>query len=711
MTFNQVSLLIAEIDQVLALKPSPTWPAELIVSQQRHVLAKLREYLQQEAVNTTQGIPQNLIADLEILLNQHIQEKKQHLHRLTLAINQEIEDLEQQQQEIINLYHQSTPEKTPESLIVEPTPRALPIIVQENLFQEWLEENVETTPVVSVPSEIDKISALTDLIEPETIAKGEFSQTTWYLGLDFATYGISGVLFNGSSYEQYPLYWLTEEDEFFRHPLQAKVDDSSVIVGLDLDKYPNHPGQFLAKFKPLLDLAVAYGNPSQPRLDLLKVSLKEIIRIITQTLLKLKSPSETMAIDLSPSVFAVAMASLEGVIVSCPASWSDTYRFNLREAILRASLVAEAGKIFFVEEAIASIISRCPTSDAIITDKPTLLLINFGGTTTDLALVTFPENPRQLSYDDFMLQSLAYGGDAFAQDILLEFVYPHFSYLDPPLLALNLDLPKIAEINPDKRNYLNLILQSQELGQSLSKIAFEVHRILQQDSEFTCKIGGTAWQIKRQDLDLKIILPFLEKLEQQLELILTKATKEASKVSQIICTGGFNVYLSTLVSGLLKKKFPMAALVQDSQEESELSVAIGLSRLPLFPKIINTIRHQYSDYFILLELLESITDKPQSFEEILRRLSWRGLNSRVCAERIFGFLHNNFPQGLFTANSALFQESHQSETPVLFTEKDGYYSADLATKERLHQHLLEILAYSEQKLTEPLIVELSLFKQ
>jgi len=711
MTFNQVSLLIAEIDQLLALNPSPTWPAELIVSQQKHVLAKLREYLQQQAANTTQGISQNLIADLEILLNQHIQQKKQQLHRLTLAITQEIEDLEQQQQQLINIYNQSTQGKTPEPVILEPTPRALPIIVQENLFQEWLEDKAETTPVVSVPSGIDKISALTDLIEPETSTNTDFSETAWYLGLDLATYGISGVLFNGSSYEQYPLYWLTEDDELFRHPLQAKVDDSSVIVGLDLEKSPHHPGNFLEKFKPLLDLAVAYGNPSQPRLDLLKVSFQDIFHIITKTLTKLKSPSETMAIDLSPSVFENVMASLEGVIVNCPASWGDTYRFNLREVILQASLLADPGKIFFVEEAIASIISRCPTSDTIITDKPTLLLINFGGTTTDLALVTFPANPRQLSYDDFTLQSLDYGGDAFAQDILLEFVYPHFSYLDPPLLDLSLDLPKIAEINPDKRNHLNLILQSQELGQSLVKIAFEVQRILQQDLEFTCKIGGTPWQIKRQDLDLKIILPFIQQLEQQLDLILIKAGKEPGQVSQIICTGGFNVYLSALVSGLLKKKFPMGALVQDSEEESELSVAIGLSRLPLFPKIINTIRHQYSDYFILLELLESLTDKPQSFEEILRRLSWRGLNSRVCAERIFGFLHNNFPRGLFRANSEIFTESDTSDPPILFTEKDGYYSANLVTKERLHQHLREILANSFQKLTEPLIVELSLVKQ
>lgn len=727
MTFNQVSLLIAEIDRVLALSDSQSLPAELINIELRQVLVRLRDYLQ---TNSFGSLPPNLIAELETLISTQVELKKQQLKNVTQqqqSLSEEIYHLENQKQGLMANFKDLAPEPiqqfAPDSTVSQPPGESLPspIIIQEQRFQEWVE--VKPKPIVppvitsvvsssEIPTPIETISALTDLIEPDHKDDLDTSAPCWYLGLDFGTSGISGVLFNCANYEQYPLYWLSDQGESFRLPVQAKAHNSSFIVGLELSNYPNQNGILLSKFKPLLDLAIPYydakSNQWLPRLKLWEIPFHSFIQITTKLLMLIKSSLETMAIDLSPDNFQKALDNLQGVIINCPTAWSDTYRFNLREAVLQAELLSDSAQIFFVEEAIASIISRCPVPPATITGNPTLLLINFGASTTELALVSFPENLRELTYSDFTIQSLAYGGEAFEQDIFLELVYPHFSYLQPPLFELDLDLPDVAEINPEKRNFLNLTLENKPLGKSIFNIAKQVNLILQQETEFTCKVGGTPWQIKRQDLELKVILPVLEQLEHHLELLLTKAGIAPESVSQIICSGGANPSLSNLLSGWLKKKYQNAALIQDGLEEAELAVASGLSRLPLFPKIIDYARHQYSDYFLLLELLQALPSQDFNFEEILRRLSWRGINTRVCAERILGFLHGNLPQGLFPGKSNLFTDVFFLDYPVLFTEQEGYYRANLEACQGLRQYLTEILAHTRQPLTEPLLVNLSL---
>ena len=722
-TFNsQVSFLLTEIDRVLALSDSQTLPADVVKTEQRQVLLRLRDYLLQ---NSSNSIPSNLIAQLETMIATQVELKKQQLKNLTQqqqSLSEEIYQLENHKQGIIASFSAIEPDPLPsfieENQVFPQEDESLgsPIIIQEQRFQEWVELKPqpsitpETTSVVETP--IETISALTDLINPNYRDDLQTSTPIWYLGLDFGTCGISAVLFNGANYDQYPLYWLIDEDETFRLPVQAKMINSSLVVGLELENYADENGMLLSKFKPLLDLAIPYYNEKlnqwKPRVNLLGIPFQSFTQVTKELFLTLKSTSETMAIDLSTEDLQQALDNLQGVVVNCPSSWSDTYRFNVREAVLQAELISESAQIFFVEEAIASMISRCPVPPETISGNPTLLLVNFGASTTEFALVSFPDNLADLAYSDFTLQSLAYGGEALEQDIFLELVYPHFNYLQPPLLELDLDLPEVAEINPDKRQFFNLTLQTKALGKSLLDIARQVNLVLQQETEFTCKLGGAPWQIKLQDLELKVILPVLEQLELQLDVLLTKAGKTIDSVSQIICTGGANFCLNPLFSRLLQKKYPHAALVQDSLEEAELSVAVGLSRLPLFPKIIDYPRHQYSDYFLLLEVLETIPKQEFSFEEILRALSRRGINTRVCSATIFGFLHGNLPQGIVPNNSNLFTETFFQNSPVLFKEKNGHYKADLAYCYSLRQYLTEILAHTRQSLREPLIVNLSL---
>lgn len=725
MSFNQVSLLIAEIDRVLALNNTQTLPNELVKSEMCKVLLRLRDYLETSSVGS---IPSSLQAQLETMITTQVELKKQQLQNLAQqqqSLTEEIYHLDNQKRGLIDSFTKPQPtHQEPEATDVfqkPENPLGSPMIIQEQTFQAWIEDKIKPsaspliTPSVEssdIETPIETIKALTDLLEPEHRQDLNTTASSWFLGIDFGTCGISGVLFNGSNYEQYPLYWLTDEGESFRLPVQAKAHNSSFIVGFDTEKYSLEDGILLEKFKPFFDLAIPYydGQSNQwlPTINQFKIPFYTLLNLTTELLSIIKKESETMAIDLSPEGFLEAIENLQGVIINCPSHWSDTYRFNLREAILQAELVHESAQIFFLEEAIASLISRCPAPPGNISGNPTLLLINFGATTTELALVSLPENLTELTYSDFTIQSLTYGGEDLEQDIFIELVYPHFNYLNPPLIELDLDLPEVAEINPQKRQLLRLALQNKPIGKSILNIAKQVNFILQQETEFTCKIGGAPWRIKRQDLELKIITPVLGQLEQQLEILLTKAGILPEDLSQIICSGGANSSLYNSCSSLLKNKYPKAGLVQDGLEESELAVAIGLSRLPLFPKIIDYTRHQYSDYFLLLELLEALPSQEFSFEEILRRLSWRGINTRVCSERILGFLHGNFPPGLFFGDNNLFSNSFFQNTPVLFTEKEGFYLPNSSSCQDLRQYLTRILSHTRQTLTEPLIVDLSL---
>jgi hypothetical protein len=63
------------------------------------------------------------------------------------------------------------------------------------------------------------------------------------------------------------------------------------------------------------------------------------------------------AVGLKSETLVSALGQLEGVILGCPAVWGDSYRLNLREAVLESKLVRHPEKIFILEDAIAAILA------------------------------------------------------------------------------------------------------------------------------------------------------------------------------------------------------------------------------------------------------------------------------------------------------------------------------------------------------------------
>ncbi|NEP08939.1 MAG: hypothetical protein F6K14_01540 [Symploca sp. SIO2C1] len=634
------------------------------------------------------------------------------------------------------------------------------------------------------------------------------NNAVWYLGIDFGTTGVSAVLLNYSSGQRYPIYWLRElptrssqgstsssDKAIFRLPavtysgLGARElfvqlpGKSGVASSLTSKITSNQPGIFLQHFKPYLNITIPYYSPQtrewEPKLQLhsqQQVTLYGVRRAFQALLTKLtpkaaqpESDITVGAVGLKPELLKNALGKLEGVIIGSPAAWGDTYRLNLREALLSAKLVKQPEQIFFLEDAIAPILAGITSFNADpqnqgTTDKnpPTTwqdgtLVLNAGATTTELALVNLPEDLENLTYNDFGVLSWHYAGSAIEQDIFCQLLYPQLSQEQKQQLALpdDLELPLPAQPEQLKRDRLTLVLHSSPLGQALLKASGYLKLILQQKAEFTLNLSSHEWLVKRQDLETKVLKPFLKELNRQLNTLLVKTGISEQGIYQVFCIGGTAGF--KLLSKWLQAKFPNASLIQDSDSPTGSWVATGLATLPLYPQVLNRNQHQYNDYFLLLELLRafpqtksddsrrlrnqvarqggnkiltfsqkpgfltdkdstsSLVDRPYSIQEIMQRLERRGLNTRVCYERLVRLLEGELPDGLVPSTDhtnllaiASQQNPHYLQVAAtgLFSEEENQlYHLNLQQQKRLWEYLDLILSGTYQQFEEPTIVK------
>ena len=104
----------------------------------------------------------------------------------------------------------------------------------------------------------------------------------------------------------------------------------------------------------------------------------------------------------------------------------------------------------------------------------------------------------------------------------------------------------------------------------------------------------------------------------------------------------------------LRQKLPNAKIIQDlylGENGAPICsrVAYGLAMLPLHPQVLEVPRQQYTDYFLFTELLRLLPDRPLSFSEVLQLFEGRGINTRICQQRLLAFLEGELPPGLIPA--------------------------------------------------------------
>ncbi len=612
------------------------------------------------------------------------------------------------------------------------------------------------------------------------------SNAVWYLGIDFGTTGVSAVLLNQSTQERYPIYWsnelrITQEElrtvnpqlatrssgeAIFRLPavtysgpaaskLFGQLPVAPIVVGsLASTLATNQPGIFLQNFKPYLNIGLPYYSSKrqdwEPTLQLQNQQLVSLywVRRTLQALLATLTPKSVLpdsvmkvgAVGLECDTLGRALGQLEGVVLGYPAAWGDTYHFNLREAVLDAKLVRSPEQIFFLEDAIATLLASLPSPNtdtpkrqtqsidkisphhALTSRRGGALVINAGAISTEIALVDLPDNLQDLTYSDFTLLSLPYAGNAIEQDILCQLLYPQLSVTQQQQLSLNsdLELPLPGQPDPQRRDRLTLLLQSSALGEALLKASGYLKLILQHKDEFTLELGSDRWTVSRLDFESSVVLPFIQYLNLELNALLIETGLSEQGIYQVICTGG-TAGLGALAKWL-QQKLPLATLIQDNNSPPSSWVASGLATLPVYPQVLNRSQQQYSDYFLLLELLRAfpatLDDSPGSYsvEEIMQQLEHRGLNTHTFYERLIRLLEGYLPPGLVPSLDNIHWLSQVSKQNLYYSlltaeslfsqEENQLYRPNIKQQERLRQYLDIVLSVTHQKFEEPLIVKL-----
>ncbi|MBD1911349.1 MULTISPECIES: hypothetical protein [unclassified Leptolyngbya] len=631
-------------------------------------------------------------------------------------------------------------------------------------------------------------------------------RSTWYLGIDLGTTGISAVLLHRPTATVYPIFWLELKlpgpihgglpipERTYRLPMAVYVTPTSTgdmegsevaIASLTITRQEfSHPTrQPLRDFKSALRVGIPYYTANAAHwepvlqwsdqrtipLSTLHQALRALLTSLNYTSPDSTTGSDTSvlscgAVGLSDDTLQQALKELAGVMVSYPAAWSDTYRFNVREAILAARLVDDPAQIYLVEESTATLLSALAPEDAVtlpsnLTPNPDLfqahwqggtLVMNGGASVTELALVNLPEHLQRLSPTDITRRTLPYGGNALDQDIICQLIYPAWvrqanrtsqdraailpeggstfqagEDLDwaDPWAALgweHLALPVVGDPDAANRQILQQRLLGAGVGSGLLEAARYLKLTLQQQERGYVTLGGVSLTINRQDLGSRVLLPYIQRLNRELNGLLTQTGIPVLQVNQVLCTGGSASFAA--IARWLRQKLPNATIVQDTYTQPEAPqhnhlsicsrVAYGLAAVPLHPQVIDQGHHRYSDYFLLMELLRIFPDTPTTLEGILRMLEQRGIDTHTCQAAIVALLEGHLPSGLVPTDGEAGMLAPTSQhnadyqallaAPLFVREVDQTYRPNPHQWQVFRRHLDTILATSYQKLATPL---------
>ena len=500
------------------------------------------------------------------------------------------------------------------------------------------------------------------------------------------------------------------------------------------------------------------------------VPLVWIVRSLSKLLLTLKSDSSSTtlgltaaAVGLSHQTFHSIIKQLAGVVCTCPSNWSEQYRFNVREALLISKLVQHPQQVFFVEEAIASLLSELDGANgetvelnthqgsrlAKTSEHPLVgstLVINIGAAFTEMALVDLPEHLEDLTHSDFMLHGFAYAGKGIEQDIICQLLFPPkwrqsrtiqsdsnsstsspgpWQPVTPGLDQMHLsdlaweelNLPRPGEPDVSDRIRLQQRLEGSLLGKAMLDAAIALKLILQHQDSFTLELADQQWMLQRRDLESQVFVPFVRRLNRELNRLLVAKGIPTEAINQAILTGG--VASISAVSRWLRQKVPNAKIIQDlylgeNGAPTCSRVAYGLAMLPLHPQVLEVPRQQYSDYFLFTELLSLLPERALSFDEVIQLFENRGINTRNCQQRLLAFLEGELPPGLIASSidshwltqSAKENSEYQAITAAPLFEKQGSltYRPNMQQQQSLCRYLDAIKASTQQSLEEPYTV-------
>ena len=633
-----------------------------------------------------------------------------------------------------------------ELALVEPVPTE-PVLPESAL--------VEPVPTEPAPTELKK--AIAPAEPPDAFAGS--AEAVWCLGIDLGTTEITAVLLETQTGQTYPLVWQEVEapdqlplsslpaiaylsDRQLQHFPEAPIalGYQALEAELAATRQPAAVGLLLNNFKPYLKAGKPYLSEQQqwePTLqwtDQTPLSLQWLQQALITLLQTLQE--ETLGLTctapaMTHPAFQTAIARVTSIIIGCPTGWSDTYCFNLREAVLSAGLVTRAEQIYFLEEAIAALLATLslhptpePQSSLASAAAPYshldhslnggTLVLSAGATTTELLLVDLPHEHDSLTREHLYRRSLAYAGDAIDQDIICQVLAPS-AWNWGSLSLQSLDLPLPGEPDPEARDRLQQRLRSSELGRQVLNAARQLKLALQQQNTATFKLNDQQWTVSQQELHDRVIMPYLQQLNRELNVLLNQSGIPVQAVRRVICAGRTTALPA--IAHWLKQKLPNTRLLQNQEPTTLTSspIAVGLATLPRYPQMLDAVRHQYSEYFLLHELVRLLPDEPLSVGRILQLLEKQGINTSVCQRSILRLLEGHLPEGLLPDRTAtMFTPDTQQNPdyaalaaqPLFFREGNQLYGFNPESRDRLQRYLTALLANNHQTLAEPLLIEL-----
>jgi len=572
------------------------------------------------------------------------------------------------------------------------------------------------------------------LIPPHDDSSSALPSGEWYLGIDIGATHLSATLLDKQTEQQYPLYWVdrrkSTNQESYKLSLEVdwlekSINGSGITPGL------------LHRFKPYLNVTIPFISPQnqqwEPRIRQSETQTVPLIHIQEALVALLStlhpaspSPLQSQAKGLSSDMLRLAMTQLSGVIVNQPVGSSDAYRFNLREVILKAGFVTDPARIFFLEEAIAALLPELHTATDSDFSTGAILVVSAGTSATELALTTLTNGLQAVSRSNIYLRRVPYAGNALDQDVICQLLLPTAKGWESlHLQTLNLPLP--GEPDLEARYQLQQRLDSVPLGQQLLAAVRQIKPLLcQQDT--TLEWEGNRWQLRHQDFKSWIMAPYLQQLNREVNSLLSQLGLSADRVETVICTGG-SLAIGTIAQWL-QYKFPKATLIHDSDshrashDDIEPSrhqrIASGLALLPLFPAVLDSVRHQYSEYYLLRIILKTLSVQTEhliSSAHLQSLLEKQHVPANACQPFVTNLLEGQLPPGLvITKASAMLLSSesiHSSDyqelaAASLFSRQGNQvYRVSRQQRDRLWNHLQIILANTHQTLEQPLAVTLA----
>lgn len=449
------------------------------------------------------------------------------------------------------------------------------------------------------------------------------------------------MLLNRLTGELHPLYWRStaEDTASFRRAAAAHWADSPHL--LHCKPYLNLTVPYYSlptlRWEPQLQI----GQPALP-LQVLRQSLETVLNSIQPTVSSTSEAADFLcaAVGLTGDAYRQAIAQLAGVVLGCPAHWSEAYRFNLRQATLAAGLVAQVEQVVLITDAIAALLSGLQQWQQGVASGQHrgggAVVISAGSSVTEILVSQLPADLSQLTLSHLYQSGFNYAGQAIDLDILTQLLEPALIQavrLQGSAPAVSPDLseltfPKVGDSNQLQRYQLLHRLLASETGQRLLQLAQQTKLQLQQQTQLTVEWREQSILMTRQGLSSQVILPYLQKLNGELNLRLQQAQLAPQQIKQVIGTGG-TASLGA-IARWLRQKFPQAAIVQDryplsSSPPACSRVAYGLAVLPLYPHLLEEMQQSIDPFHRLFALIAHLPDQVMSIAQIQQILQQQGV--------------------------------------------------------------------------------------